>query len=296
MSWITGLDAGTVAEVRLLVDAAESVDGVAPLSGHLMEALGTGQDDYILASLGQRIIGVAVCHHNDPIEFVVAPEHRREGLGTELLHTALARTGAVWAHGDLPAARSLADKAGLNRTRELLQMRRPLTRDWAAEQVAAAPVADGVRIRTFVPGQDEEQFLGVNARAFEWHPEQGRLDLDGLQAEMAQPWFDPAGFFLAVDTGDDTVLGFHWTKIHPGSPAALGEVYVLGVDPLATIGGIPVRGLGAPLLAAGLDHLAAQGLGTVLLYVEGDNERALRLYRRLGFETFATDVVYSRST
>jgi mycothiol synthase len=294
VSWITGLHAGTVAAVRHVADAAESVDGVAPLSGHLLEALGTGQDNYILASVGPRIIGVAVSHHDDPIEFVVAPEHRREGLGTELLHTALARIPAVWAHGDLPAARSLAGKAGLIRTRELLQMRRPLSRDWAAEQVAAAAVADGVRLRTFVPGQDEEEFLGVNARAFEWHPEQGRLDLAALHAEMAQPWFDPAGFFLAVDTRDDTVLGFHWTKVHADGPAALGEVYVLGVDPLAAIGGVPVKGLGAPLLAAGLDHLASAGLGTVLLYVEGDNEKALRLYRRLGFETFATDVVYGR--
>ncbi len=185
-------------------------------------------------------------------------EHRREGLGTELLHTALARIPAVWAHGDLPAARSLASRAGLVRTRELLQMRRPLTREWAAEQVAAAGVADGVRLRTFVPGQDEEDFLGVNARAFEWHPEQGRLDLAALHAEMAQPWFDPAGFFLAVDR-NDRVLGFHWTKVHPGHPLALGEVYVLGVDPLATVDGVPVRGLGAPLLAAGLNHLAGIG-------------------------------------
>src|SRR6195952_5569817 len=175
VSWITGLDAGTVAAVRRIADAAESFDGVAPLSGHLLEALGTGQDDYILASIGQQIIGVAVSHHDGPIELVVAPEHRREGLGTELLHTALARADGVWAHGDLPAARSLASKAGLIRTRELLQMRRSLTRDWAAEQVAAAVVADGVQLRTFVPGQDEEAFLGVNARAFEWHPEQGRL-------------------------------------------------------------------------------------------------------------------------
>src|ERR1700712_682691 len=99
VSWITGLDAGTVAAVRRVADPAEAIDGVAPLSGHLLEALGTGQDDYILASVGPRIIGVAVSHHDDPIEFVVAPEHRREGLGTELMHTALARIPAVWAHG-----------------------------------------------------------------------------------------------------------------------------------------------------------------------------------------------------
>ena len=73
-------------------------------------------------------------------------------------------------------------------------------------------------VRTFRPGDDDVAFLGVNARAFAWHPEQGRLDQAGLAAEMAQDWFDPAGFFLAVDA-DDTVLGFHWTKVHLDRPA-----------------------------------------------------------------------------
>ena len=146
-----------------------------------------------------------------------------------------------------------------------------------------------------MPGQDEDAFLGVNARAFAWHPEQGRLDLAGLRAEMAQDWFDPAGFFLAVTddpaspTGD-RVLGFHWTKVHEsvaGLPGPAGEIYVLGVDPAAG-----VRGLGGPLTAAGLDYLRQRGLDTVLLYVEGDNDRAVRLYQRFGFSTFLTNVVY----
>ncbi len=157
--------------------------------------------------------------------------------------------------------------------------------------MAQAPPPNGVQLRAFEPGHDERQFLAVNARAFEWHPEQGRLDLAGLQAEMAQPWFDPAGFILAVDERD-VVLGFHWTKVHSDGPVPLGEVYVLGVDPLAALHGEPIRGLGGPLLAAGLAHLAGAGLETVLLYVEGDNARALKLYRRLGFDTFSTDVVY----
>ncbi len=293
MSWNSTLDNQTVEAVRELAAAAAAVDGVAPLSGHILEDLGTGHDEFILASVGPQLIGVAVARRGDPVELVVRPEHRREGLGTELLHSALARSGAVWAHGDLPGARSLAAGAGLVRTRELLQLRRPLTREWATRQAADAVVPTGVRLRTFVPGQDEEQFLGVNARAFEWHPEQGRLDLAGLQAEMAQPWFDPAGFLLAVDE-DDVVLGFHWTKIHVSANGPMGEVYVLGVDPPGSLRGEPVRGLGRALLAAGLAHLADAGLEVVLLYVEGDNERALELYRRLGFADFSTDVVYTR--
>ena len=287
MSWIHGLPAATAAAVAELASGTAEVDGVAPLSGHLLEALGS--DQYILATVGTDVIGAAVAHDEDPIELFVAPDRRRQGLGTELLHAALDRAGAVWAHGDLPPARALAAKLGLARTRELLQMRRPLSPEWVAELVAASRLPAGVRLRTFVPGQDEQQFLGVNARAFDWHPEQGRLDLAGLQDEMAQSWFDPEGFFLAVDA-DDTVLGFHWTKLHSGS---LGEIYVLGVDPAGQLNGERVRGLGAPLTAAGLAHLARQAQ-TALLYVEGDNVPALNLYRRLGFQTFTTDVVYRR--
>ena len=157
------------------------------------------------------------------------------------------------------------------------------------------------------PGQDEAAFLGVNARAFAWHPEQGRLDLAGLQAEMAQDWFDPAGFFLAVTdrppasgrpTGPDRVVGFHWTKIHPadsnpgpdGSAGPIGEVYVLGVDPAAG-----VRGLGTPLTAVGLDYLAGTGPGHRDAVRRGRQRPRRRLYERFGFSTFLTNVVYPRS-
>ncbi len=34
-------------------------------------------------------------------------------------------------------------------------------------------------------------------------------------------------------------------------------------------------------------------LGTVLLYVEGDNTAALHTYERLGFERFHVDVAYA---
>ncbi len=74
------------------------------------------------------------------------------------------------------------------------------------------------------------------------------------------------------------------------SAEPIGEIYVLGVDPAAGI-----RGLGTPLTAVGLDYLAGRGLDTVMLFVEGDNDRARRLYERFGFSTFLTNAVYSRS-
>lgn len=295
--WRSGI--GGAPDVRALVARAAALDGVAAISGHVLDAVDAGTADLLLirpdpASSPQA---VAVALGADPAEVVVDPEYRGRGLGSALVDAALTRQGAVWAYGDLPAATAVARRLGLDRGRVLLQMRRSLP-----AEALPQPLPPGVSIRTFVPGQDEEAFLGVNARAFAWHPEQGRLDLAGLQSDMAQEWFDPAGFFLAVRPDDssptgDRVLGFHWTKIHrsdstPGPErrhGPIGEVYVLGVDPESA-----VRGLGGPLTEIGLEYLAEHGLDTVMLFVEGDNTRAIRLYERFGFGTFLANVVYAR--
>ena len=303
--------------VRALNGRAGLVDGVEPISGHVLQAVTDGSAHTLIIRAGDlaghaRASGddaataVAVVTGSDPAEVVVAPEFRRRGLGTALVRAVLDRQGAVWAYGNLPAAAALAGRLGLVRTRELLQLRRTST---ARDRLE---LPDGVRIRAFVPGRDDGELLAVNTRAFAWHPEQGRLDEAGLQAEMSQDWFDPAGFFLAVTGPHDAerVLGFHWTKVHPVDPTPgvgpgpqdptmagdgarlpgpVGEIYVLGVDPRS-----PVRGLGTPLTAAGLNHLADRGLSTVMLYVEADNAAAVKLYRRFGFTTAVSNVVYAR--
>jgi mycothiol synthase len=127
----------------------------------------------------------------------------------------------------------------------------------------------------------------VNNRAFDWHPEQGGWDVEQVRVREAEPWFDPAGFLLAVDA-DDRLLGFHWTKVHSDAEP-IGEVYVLGVDPSAH-----GRGLGVALTLAGLHHLRGRGLREVMLYVEADNHGAVAMYRKLGFTDWDTDVAYSR--
>ena len=146
-------------------------------------------------------------------------------------------------------------------------------------------------MRDFRPGHDEQAWLAVNARAFAHHPEQGRWTERDLALREAEPWFDPAGFLLAVDI-EDTLLGFHWTKVHEATATdpALGEIYVLGVDP-----GGHRRGLGSALSVAGLHHLRAKGLTTAMLYVDEDNTAAVGLYRHLGFAVHTTDVMYQRN-
>jgi mycothiol synthase len=271
------------ADVLTLAAAADEADGVSPLSEDGVLGL-RGRRAHLLAHSDETLVGYAYVDGTSG-ELVVHPKHRLRGHGTALL--AAAGPGALqfWAHGDEPAARAFAEKAGFTRSRVLWQMRRTLT------DLPSAELPDGVELRAFVPGADDEAWLGVNSRAFAHHPEQGRWTVDDLRLRLAEPWFDPAGFLLAVDPADDRLLGFHWTKVHPaeGDEPAIGEVYVLGVDP-----GGHRRGLGAALSVAGLRHLAGLGLADVLLYVDEDNPAAVALYRRLGFEIYSTDVMYSR--
>ncbi len=66
--------------------------------------------------------------------------------------------------------------------------------------------------------------------------------------------------------------------MHTGHDPVLGEIYVIAVDP--DFHGL---GLGRSLTLAGLDSLAQRGVGTGMLYVDGDNTAALTMYGDLGF-------------
>jgi mycothiol synthase len=220
---------------------------------------------------------------NKVAELIVHPDFRNQGIGSEMLQALADRAQPlrVWSHHNDPAAARLAEKYGFERVRELHRM----GMDFGTAEFPEPRLPDGVRIRTFVPGQDEEAMVAVNARAFSWHPEQGALTVQEVLETEQKPWFDPAGFFLAVDA-DDKLLGFHWTKVHPDST---GEVYVVGVDPDAQGGG-----LGKALTLVGVRYLRGLGVPRVMLYVESDNTTAIAVYTKLGFELLDVGVQYAR--
>jgi mycothiol synthase len=301
------LSPADVDAVRHLVDRVTESDGVGPLSEHVLLHLPGGGDDgvfHVLVRSGGRLVGYAHLDVTDRVagssaELAVDPDARKQGHGRALAGALLDRTPdgrlRLWAHGDAPAAAALAAARGFARTRVLLQMRRPLDAPLPAVALPA-----GVVVRTFEVGRDEQAWLEVNRRAFADHPEQGRWGRKELDLRLAEPWFDPAGFFLAERAGPGgrpVLVGFHWTKVHGGRRRGdgehghppVGEVYVVGVDP-AEQG----RGLGPALTLLGLHSLRDHGLREVLLYVDQSNVAAVKTYERLGFTTAAVDVCYAR--
>ncbi|MET9444461.1 mycothiol synthase [Streptomyces sp. NPDC006610] len=291
---LTALSPEQIEAVLGLLAEAARADGRQAVSEQGRLQLSGGEREgvsHLLLSEDGELVGYAQLEDTDPVEapaaeLVVHPAHRGHGHGRALGAALLAATGKrlrVWAHGGHSAARHLAQVLGLTLFRELRQMRRPLTGLDLPEPV----LPEGVTVRTFVAGQDDAEWLAVNAAAFAHHPEQGSLTQRDLDDRKAQPWFDPAGFFLAFRDGE--LIGFHWTKVH--AEEQLGEVYVVGVAPAAQ--GL---GLGKALTTIGLRHLAAQTLPTAMLYVDADNKAAVAVYERLGFRTYETDLMYRSET
>ena len=236
IDWCPGLSAQQQREIAELISAATQFDGVAPVGDQVLRELGHQRTQHLTATDDDGRLTGYLNLTPEMAELVVHPGHRRRGAGTALIRAALERSGGrnrFWAHGTLPAATATADALGLVPVRELMQMRRSL------RDVPDAEVGNGVRIRTYGGPGDDAELLRVNNAAFAWHPEQGGWTQADIEERRAEPWFEPAGLFMAVDSETGRLLGFHWTKVH-GAPAdGLGEVYIVGVDP-----GAQGRGLG----------------------------------------------------
>ena len=54
-------------------------------------------------------------------------------------------------------------------------------------------------ITTFNPKFHKEEWLSLNNNIFANHPDQGNWAMADLENRIAEPWFDPKGFFIAIE-------------------------------------------------------------------------------------------------
>jgi mycothiol synthase len=218
------------AEVLALADAAAAADGVFPLSEDaVLRVRSAGHPDapgdgarHLLSR--PRTAWPGTPTWTGPRRAGGASRTRRRGTAR--------RCSAAAGAGPCSSGRTVTSRApGLRReerlrTRRVLwQMRRPLT-----DPARSAAAGRASRCGASGPAPTSEAWLRRQRAGLRHHPEQGRWTDDDLRLRR-RAVVRPAGFLLAVDI-EDTVLGFHWTKVHPaGRPAAIGEIYVLGVDP-----------------------------------------------------------------
>jgi mycothiol synthase len=290
--------AGVIASVAALDEAAATADGHPSLGEAVWRDLDhPGADSGGIFVRADDDAAIAYAHVARTDNF--APQHWAIGSvvhpaarDADVLHDVIvAALAHVAAHGGGPVELfvfggeqnddALLAREGFEPSRVLYEMRVPLP---LAEQPRWP---EGVEVRTFEPGRDEEAWLALNNRAFANHPDQGGWIAETLQRRMAERWFDPTLFLLAEDA--DGLVGSNWLKIHDahGRDPRLGEIFVIGVDPRAQ-----GTGLGRALAVEGLHRVHAHGVDTGSLFTDASNEGAVRLYGSLGFVVHRTDRAY----
>ena len=313
------------AGVKELLAAAAKADGVDAFSEQFVLGLDDARVNHrhFIATEDDTVVGV-LASDGSAAEMAVAPAARRRGIATQLVRAA--GVADVWAHGNLPAARGFAAAADMHATRELLVMAVEGTELQKSADAAEQRAGDGIflnyteSVEKWGAEHVDAEWLRVNNDAFDWHPEQGGWDSVRLDRAREVSWYDPADVILLwasavsgetpdagngenadagngetadagnVETTDaPRLMGFHWTKWHTEETPAFGEVYVVGLASDYRGGG-----RGGPLISAGLRRLVEKGARRVILYVEGDNEAAVKAYEKLGFSTVEEHVVYSR--
>ncbi|MBP1772140.1 MAG: putative acetyltransferase [Holophagaceae bacterium] len=102
------------------------------------------------------------------------------------------------------------------------------------------------------------------------------LPLDRLREVIRENVAHDAAQVVALDEG--RVVG--WCDIFPRWAPAVRHCGILGMGVLPAYRG---RGIGRQLLAACIAKAFSQGITRIELEVRADNQRAIRLYERMGF-------------
>ena len=185
-----------------------------------------------------------------------------------------------WVSNPTPTHAAIADAAGWTLKRRLLKLAVPLD----SAPAACADTAS-LALREFDESTDLAALLRINNAAFTWHPDQHDWTPHELRRALDQPWALPRDILIAIGENDEPI-GFCWMKIHnPGTPT--GEIFLIAINP--DIGG---AGFGTALVCASLQHMINLGCQRAELWCEESNDRALRLYSRVGFKIEATEAAY----
>lgn len=277
---------GSVDLAQPIIDRAARADGSSPVSDQALLAASQGQRELLLFTVGgDAPVAVGVLGQGE-LDLVVDPAARGRGVGTAALRTLLERSPAgagllAWAHGENPSATALLSRAGFHPVRSLFRMALdPALLPAAGTDPAAVPFPDGFQLRTFDEDRhaDADAWVAVNARAFASHPEQGRVTLADFALMRAEAWFDPADLFLLSSPDGADLAGFTWVKTLREGDVTETELYAIGVDPSHA-----GHGLGRALLDVTLARMTQHAPSRVTLYVDGENERAVRMYEAAGF-------------
>ena len=291
----TDLGEADLPALQVLAQACLDIDGGLPMFAEapMLRSRLLREQTLAVREAGRLVAaaGITVDGGTATASGMVAPEVRGQGLGSRLLHWTDDRAG--------DAALTIATET-LGPDAERLYARHGLVRAFAEEvmrhdlrSLPLLPVPSNVRVVPMTEGAAADLFTAyagsfadrpgfVKPAPEEWL---GELESDeNWRRDLSTVVLDPAG----EPVGFSNVIG--------GAGGSRGVVPPRSEAWIDQVGVVPTwrgRGLGAYLVTATLQALAAEGTEPVWLTVN-ENNPAAALYRSLGFIRYGTRARYVR--
>jgi mycothiol synthase len=156
-----------------------------------------------------------------------------------------------------------------------------------------AAYPEGIQMRNYAVGQDEESFAAAVTEAFADHWGAVPHTLAQEQHRVEAPGFQPEDNLLAVDA-DGQIAGLCLLEF-PEMELDSADPNPPLIDDLAVRQAYRRRGIGRALMLSGMGRIAERGYSSVGLGVDVDNpNRVLRLYESLGFVVQSRGTVYRK--
>jgi mycothiol synthase len=219
---------------------------------------------------------------------VVRQEHRRHGIGRELVELGLAISAA---HGrrelflgsvpEAPGGAAFLQATGFTPHSTVWNL------ELAPDRAVPEPAwPEGIVVRAFDRKHDVSALPAVVNVAFADHPTPIVMEEEMIRASLDDPNILDEDVILLEEAATGELLGFCMCdvrRIDGAVSSRHGEIGMIGVRPDRQ-----GRGLGRQLLRAGARYLRSVGAPNVELAVNGRNESALGLYESEGFQRTRT--------
>ncbi len=234
-----------------------------------------------LGFCGDRLAGLGTCMINSSyrdqasLNVVVSPDHRRKGLGSMLYDKVYdfaksedVRVVEAYVKERLASGISFAEKRAFNTTLYCWEMELDLNSvNFVFEQLI------DLNFRR-VNRQDGLNYKRIIYNAFE-----DELGEDALMEILKDPSVN-----IYILEKDNQPIGSATVQLRE----RLSLAYIYDIAILKEYRG---RGLGSYLLQSCIMDLKDKNIGKASLSVTGDNNRALELYRKIGFKEVDTDLI-----
>ena len=248
----------------------------------------------ILAERNNSLIGFSIIHPELQIKRVVASggvlkSQGYKDAGRQLILASMKHAQSLnvnLIHIEIPSdcvtGKHVLESIGFSPVRSYYQM------EWTNGFIPKLTIPDGFSVRNFVLSKDEKLLTELQNTIFtqSW----------GFCPNTVEEIKSRVRFKLCSEDGikllfcGDVPAAFNWTTRTSAKESSTGWISMTGVAP-----NYRGTGLGMTTILCGMQYLKSKGVSKINLQVDSQNNHAIKIYSKLGFEKIAETTWYEKS-